>query len=90
MSRLLIVWGRLSDVSDINLLMVRVSHIPCINLIYHGPAMKTLPLLGIFEDSDLWTSCYMTIQYLLVCTQNIGAQKNTGSLNICDPLNFKR
>ena len=29
--------------------------------------------LDIFEDSDFWTPCYMTIQYLLVCTQNIGA-----------------
>ena len=41
----------------------------------HGPDMKTLPPppLGIFEDSDFWTPCYMTIQYLLVCTQNTGA-----------------
>ena len=31
------------------------------------------PPLGIFEDSDFWTPCYMNIQYLLVCTQNIGA-----------------
>ena len=44
------------------------------SLIVHGPDMKTLPPpLGIFEDSDFWTPCYMTIQYLLVCTQNTGA-----------------
>ena len=29
------------------------------------------PPLGIFED--FWTPCYMTIHYLLVCTQNIEA-----------------
>ena len=37
------------------------------------------PPLGIFEDSDFWTPWYMTIRYLLVCTQN------TGSSNICTP-----
>ena len=56
--------------------------IACNNHTYivHGPDMKTLPPppLGIFEDSDFWTPCYMTIQYLLVCTQNIGAQKLLG------------
>ena len=37
----------------------------------------TPPPLEIFEDSDSWTPCYMTIQYLFVCAQNIGAYKNT-------------
>ena len=42
--------------------------------IVHGPDMNTLPPpLGILEDSDFWTHCYVAIQYLLVCTQNIGA-----------------
>ena len=43
--------------------------------IVHGPDMKPPPPppLGIFEDSDFWTPCYMTIPYLLVCTQNIRA-----------------
>ena len=43
--------------------------------IVHGPYIyenPPPPPLGIFEDSDFWTPCYMTIQYLLVCTQNIG------------------
>ena len=44
-----------------------------INILVHGPYMKPPPPLGIFEDSDFWTPCYMTIQYLLVCPQNIGA-----------------
>ena len=39
---------------------------------YEPPTPPPSPL-GIFEDSDFWTPCYMTIQYLLVCTQNIGA-----------------
>ena len=34
-------------------------------VIVHGPDMNPPPL-GIFEDSDFWTPCYMAIQYLLV------------------------
>ena len=51
----------------------------------HGPDMKTLPPLWIFEDSDFWTPCYMTIQYLLVCTQNIWAYKILGHQTYAPP-----
>ena len=40
--------------------------------IVHGPDMKPPPP-RIFKEGDLWTPCDMTIQYLLVCTQNIAA-----------------
>ena len=59
---------------------------------YHSPwaRYEPPPPLRIFEDSDFWTPCYMTIQYLLVCTQNIRGIKNTVSSNICTLLNFER
>ena len=36
------------------------------------------------------TAYSISIKYLFVCTQNIATGKNTGSSNICTPLNFKR
>ena len=54
--------------------------------------MKTpsTPLLKgeIFENDNFKTAYSISIQYLLVCNHNIATGKNTGSSNICTPLNF--
>ena len=53
------------------------------------PEMKNIPypltMAGISKDNNFWTHYYLSIKYLLVCTQNIGAGKNIGSSNICTP-----
>ena len=50
-----------------------------------------LPKGEIFENDNFKTAYSISIQqYLLVCIQNIARRKNTGSLNIRTPLNFRR
>ena len=44
----------------------------------------------IFENDNFKIAYSISIKYLLVCTQNIATGKNTGSSNICTPLNFER
>ena len=53
------------------------------------PEIKNIPypltMAGISKDNNLYTPYYLSLKYLLVCTQNIGVVKNIGSSNICTP-----
>ena len=56
-----------------------------INLRKNGPSEKRTVTIRLLRPPLATGLYYMSVQYLLVCTQNIGAWENTGSSNLRTP-----
>ena len=64
---------------DLLTLKVHIFRAMCIWKPYMKNIPYPLPMGGIFKDNNFWTTYYIFIYYLLVCTQDIGTRTINGS-----------